>query len=158
MVECYPVDENHNEFFQHIRLSGVGSLFLQQILDVDEERIRGGVNLSSFLRHLVNNSSIHLSYTIHLQTNSIVNGVCEMNNYHIQLSSSRGNENGDFDCFELIIADNSDEDGNKRMAVLTAESLESELVEMDCSGMREDVIIDLNFGGCRWEGDRKSVV
>ena len=38
------------------------------------------------------------------------------------------------------------------MAVLTAKSFESELVEMDCSGMRENVIIDLNEEGRRWEG------
>ena len=52
--------------------------------------------------------------------------------------------------YEMIIADNSEK--NKRMAVLTAESLGSELVEMDCSGMRENVIIDLNEEGRRWEG------
>ena len=51
----------------------------------------------------------------------------------------------------MIIANNSD-DGKKRMAVLTAKSVDSELVEMDCSGMREDVIIDLNEEGRRWEG------
>ena len=49
--------------------------------------------------------------------------------------------------YELIIADKSD--GNKKMAVLTAESVDSELVEMDCSGMRENVIIDLNEEGRR---------
>ena len=38
------------------------------------------------------------------------------------------------------------------MAVFTAESLDSELIEMDCSGMRDNVIIDLNSEGRRWEG------
>ena len=62
-------------------------------------------------------------------------------------------ENGEFSHYELIIADNSDEDGKrKRMTILTAESVESELVEMDCSEMKENVIIDLNEEGRRWEG------
>ena len=38
------------------------------------------------------------------------------------------------------------------MAVLNADGVDSELVEMDCSGMRENVIIDLNEEGRRWEG------
>ena len=38
------------------------------------------------------------------------------------------------------------------MTVLTAERIESELFEMDCSGMKEDAIIDLNEEGRRWEG------
>ena len=53
--------------------------------------------------------------------------------------------------YRLIVADNSDD--NKRMAVLFAKNIEGKLIEMDCSGMREDVIIDLNFGGRRWEGE-----
>ena len=57
---------------------------------------------------------------------------------------------GKISHYELIIADYSD--GEKRMIVLTAESLESELVELDCNGMREDEIIDLNREGRRWEG------
>jgi len=44
----------------------------------------------------------------------------------------------------MIIADNSNR--KKRIAVLTAECFESELIEMDSSGMRENVIIDLNYG------------
>ena len=69
--------------------------------------------------------------------------------YHIQLCQViiKKDETA---YYELIIADNSD--GEKRMTVFTAESLDSELVEMDCSGMREDVIIDLNREGRRWEG------
>ena len=35
---------------------------------------------------------------------------------------------------------------------VTADGLESELIEMDCSGMRENEIIDLNEEGRRWEG------
>ena len=58
--------------------------------------------------------------------------------------------NGGIVYYELIIADNPDDD-KKKMIVLTAESVDSELVEMDCSGMRENVIIDLNEEGRRWE-------
>ena len=65
--------------------------------------------------------------------------------------SRKRNENDEFPHYELIIADNNSE-GKKRMTVLTAKSLESELIEMDCSGMKEDMIIDLNREGRRWEG------
>ena len=79
------------------------------------------------------------------------NAYFALGNYFIQLSRGKMNENSDHDHYELIVADNSD--GNKkRMAVLTAESVDGELVEMDCSGMRENVIIDLNREGRRWEG------
>ena len=43
-------------------------------------------------------------------------------------------------------------ESNKQMALLTADGIESELVELDCSGMRENEIIDLNEEGRRWEG------
>ena len=57
----------------------------------------------------------------------------------------------DFSHYELIIAEHWN-NHNNRMFVYNAESVKSELVEMDSSGMRENVIIDLNFGGRRWEG------
>ena len=38
------------------------------------------------------------------------------------------------------------------MTVLTADGLESELIEMDSSRMKENEIIDLNVEGRRWEG------
>ena len=73
-----------------------------------------------------------------------------IDHYFIQLCGIR-EENGDIAYYQMIIADNSD--GNKKgMIVLTADSVDSELVEMDCSGMKEDVIIDLNREGRRWEG------
>ena len=63
------------------------------------------------------------------------------------------NDDGELYHYELILADNnSDGNGKKRMIVLTAESFESELIEMACSGMKENAIIDLNREGRRWEG------
>ena len=38
------------------------------------------------------------------------------------------------------------------MTVLTADGIDSELIEMDSSEMRENEIIDLNEEGRRWEG------
>ena len=61
----------------------------------------------------------------------------------------------DFSHYELIIAEhrnNNNNNHNNRMFVYNAESVGSELVEMDSSGMRENVIIDLNEEGRRWEG------
>ena len=60
----------------------------------------------------------------------------EIDNFHIQLI--RRNVRGEFSYYELMIADNNwEENGKKRMVVLTANSLKSELAEMNCSGMRE---------------------
>ena len=93
--------------------------------------------------------NINLLGLVHLTNYDKSYGVFEMDGYYAQFSRRR-NENGEFSNYELIVADNSD--GKKRMAVLTAESIESGLVEMDCSGMKENVIIDLNREGRRWEG------
>ena len=124
--------------------------FCQHILCMNEIDIRRGVVLQDFLRSIVNHPSIRKTGYFNIQNNLIVNGLCATDNYRIQLDIS-WSENNCFSHCELIIADNSDSN-KKRMAVLTAKSLESELVEMDTSGMRENVIIDLNREGRRWEG------
>ena len=132
--------------------SGILRCFLKTVdFDIDERNINGIV-LSSLLRSLSSNPSVSNNVYIDLKNgNGDWNGLFEIDNNHIQISK-RG-ENGEVSCYELIIADNSDGNGKKkRMAILTAERFESELIGMDCSGMREDVIIDLNRGGCRWEG------
>ena len=109
-----------------------------------------GVDFSSLLCFIANNPNIHLAGYIDLQSIDNMVGLLQTGNYHIQVNQS--SNSGKLCHYELIIVDSSDDGNKKRMAVLTAESLESELVEMDCSGMRENVIIDLNRGGRRWEG------
>ena len=117
----------------------------------EEEVTREGITLSTFLQSLISNRDVISINNVNIQDNDVMDGWFAINNFHIQISRKR-HENGVFSHYELIVADNSDRDGKKRMAVLTAESLESELVEMDCSGMRENEIIDLNREGRRWEG------
>ena len=116
-------------------------------MDVTDKR----TILYEFLLSVSTNTSIHKTSYVNLQNNGKGSFLFELgNNYQIQCSEKR-NENGNTDHYELIVADNSDSE-KKKMAVLTAESVESELVEMDSSGMRENVIIDLNREGRRWEG------
>ena len=99
---------------------------------------------------MLKNSSIHSTSYSDLKHSDIIAGLfVKDNQYYLQLTVKR-NENDEFDHYELIIADKSD--SNKKMTVLTADGLESELIEMDSSGMRENVIIDLNEEGRRWEG------
>ena len=131
-----------------------GSGLLREFLktanfDVDERNVNGIV-LSSLLRSLSSHPSVFITGYVDLKS-GYGYGLFEINPIYVQMSRRR-NESGEVSHCELIIADNSNEDGNKRMAVLSAESVGSELVEMDCSEMRENVIIDLNEGGCRWEG------
>ena len=93
----------------------------------------------------------HLGF-IHLVDDDMISVLLEMNDYRIQLGLNRKG-NGEPFYFEMIIADNNSyENGKNRMTVLTAKSLESELIELDCSGMKENTIIDLNREGRRWEG------
>ena len=116
------------------------------------KRENSGFDLFTFLQ-LVMSEKLALTFCyVDLKEKGCVYGLVEMGKYHFQLSNRR-NGNGDFSHYELIIADNLDEnDKKKRMVVLTAEGFESELIEMDCSGIRENVIIDLNSEGRRWEG------
>ena len=102
------------------------------------------------LEVLLNNPAVYSTTYTAVENRMDGGGVFEMNNYHIQMRR-RINENGEFSHYELIVAEYSD-GKKKRMAVLTAKSLDSELVEMDCSGMIENVIIDLNREGRHWEG------
>ena len=121
------------------------SVFLKQVMNANEEGNRmEGVVLRDFLKSVVNNPSIHSVYTINLQNDLIANGLFEMTSYYYFQLGEVVDENGSISQYELIIAENSEKNGNmKRMAVLTAESVGSELVEMDSSGVRENVIIDL---------------
>ena len=111
------------------------------------------IMLSSLLHCILSNPSVSKSGYVDLKNDDVNgDGLFAIGDFHIQMSR-RQNENGEFSHYELIIADNnSDQNGKKRMVILTAESVESELVEMDCSRMRENVIIDLNREGRRWEG------
>ena len=105
--------------------------------------------LSKLLQIVLNNSSIYKTGCINLENLQFMSGLFEILTYYCQFESKSGISSKS-SHYELIIADNSD--GEKRMVVLTAESVESELIEMDCSGMRENEIIDLNSEGRRWEG------
>ena len=104
---------------------------------------------SSFIQFIIDHSSINSSICKTIEPMDMFGGVFEFDNSYIHLSL-RFDENDTFDHYELIIANNSSD--KKRMVVLTADGIESELIKMDISGMRENVIIDLNFGGRRWEG------
>ena len=115
------------------------------------ERNANSIVLSSLLHCILSNPSLSKVGYVDLK-NEDVKGLFEIDNFHIQMSRYR-NDKSEFSHYELIIADNNSyENGNKRMTVLTAKSLDSELIEMDCSGMKENVIIDLNREDCRWEG------
>ena len=124
----------------------------ENVMDTDEEVTEEGVTLLTKLQSMMNDPSIYSACSINLQEKTCENSLFEVNNHLFIQTSRRINENGQFSCYELIIADNSDDNGKKRMAVLTAESVESELVELDWNEMMEDVIIDLNREGRRWEG------
>ena len=122
--------------------------FIKTVMSLNAGDVVENVTLSTLLQSILNNSCVRSTPYTNLRIGN-VKGILEISNYHIQICNKR-DKNGNSDNYELIIADNSD--GKKRMAVLTAESVDSELVEMDCSGVRENVIIDLNREGRRWEG------
>ena len=105
--------------------------------------------LSKLLQIVLNNSSIYKTGCINLENLQFVSGLFEIFTYCCQFNSKSGISSKS-SYYELIIADKSDR--NKKMAVLTADGIESELIEMDSSGIRENVIIDLNEEGRRWEG------
>ena len=116
----------------------------------EDGEINREIVLSTLLRNLVNSSTASLTGCINLN-NDVEKGLIKEGKYYIQVCR-KITINGKNDHYELIIADKSA--GNKKkMVVLIADGFESELVEMDSSGMRENVIIDLNFGGRRWEGE-----
>ena len=133
-------------------MSEVLTSFLK-FVSFDVERNVNGIVLSFLLHSILSNPSFSKTGYVGLKNKDVnVNGLFEIGVFHIQICSKR-HENGEFSHYKLIIANNNSyENGKKRMVVLTAESVESELIEMDCSGMRENVIIDLNAEGRRWEG------
>ena len=106
------------------------------------------IDVFAFLQVLVRNFSIQPNDLDDLQRMENKTTIFVKDPYHIQMKTYF--DHNRLPHYQFIVADNSD--GNKKMAVLTADGIESELIEMDCSGMRENVIIDLNREGRRWEG------
>ena len=129
---------------------------MNKLLNMDNREIKERVLLSTFLHTLENNILIHSVFYVNLRTGNS-HGIFSFGRYHVQFNTTM-KEEGRKSCFEVVIADHMEKEneiknnGKKRMVVLTADSVESELVEMDSSGMRENVIIDLNREGRRWEG------
>ena len=125
--------------------------FLQAVIYHDIDINPNEIMLLSFLHSILSNPSVYTSAYIDLKKPSDNDyGLFEIGDFRVQICCIK-NENDGFDHYELIIADNSD-GKKKRMAVLTANRIESELIEMDSSGMKENEIIDLNEEGRRWEG------
>ena len=124
--------------------------FLQAVIYHDIDINPNEIMLLSFLHSILSNPSVYTSAYIDLKKLSDIDyGLFEIGDFRVQICCIK-NENDGFDHYELIIADNSD--GKKRMTVLTAKGIESELIELDSSGMKENEIIDLNVEGRRWEG------
>ena len=123
--------------------------FRKEVLNTDKQDIWEKVKYSIFINAVLHNPSIYSAYYTNIRQKDVVKGLCKKGNYYFQVNYHEI-EMGKSTWYRLIVADNSDD--NKRMAVLFAKNIEGKLIEMDCSGMREDVIIDLNFGGRRWEG------
>ena len=125
--------------------------FIQTIKYDEVDRNSNGIVFSSLLHSILSNPFVCKSAYIDLKMLSDNEyGLFAIRDYFRVQMCCRKNENGEFDYYELIIADKSD--SNKRMAVLTADRIESELIELDSSGLRENEIIDLNEEGRRWEG------
>ena len=120
------------------------------------ERIGCRIVFSTLLRSLAENPSVHSIYSINLE-NGDENGLFEMENVRIQLSRVIIGDGDEGVHYQLVIAEHaehSEEEGEseRRMTVLTAKSVDSELVELDISRLQENAILDLNDEGRRWEG------
>ena len=127
--------------------------FFQKVMAIDDETLFEEVNLASIISAIIRSPKVCSISKINIRNKDWSESVSIIfENYHFQIYKKQ-KENETLSDYELIIADNnSDGNGKKRMVILTAKSIESELVEMDCSGMKENVIIDLNREGRRWEG------
>ena len=125
--------------------------FIQNVTKMNVQKVGGRIILSALLQIIAKRLPNQITFQINIKNNDNVYGICLIGDYNLQLASIF-DENEEVSNYELIIVENLDENKKMSMAVLTAKSVESELVEMDCSGMRENVIIDLNREGRRWEG------
>ena len=131
--------------------SGLLREFLKTVnFDVDE-RNDNGIVLYSLLRYLSSNPSVSKTCYVDLKSGYVSGyGLFEIDHFHIHMSRRR-NEDGEISHYQFIVAEYSN-NVNTQMSIFTANSTDRELIEMDCSGMRENVIIDLNREGRRWEG------
>ena len=80
--------------------------------------------------------------------NSNTSGLITIDNYYIQLN--RQVSVFGLPLYTLIIADTIRD--HEHLLILNADSLNGELVEVNCSELRENAIITLNRDGSRWEG------
>ena len=140
-----PYTSMSNETIQLIRE------VILQLPEQDEGENNRTLPIQFIIQTLLDHAAEKSTVFLNVGNPDTVDGVFEINSYTIQFRKVNTSKQTSF--YQLIIADNNqDENGKKRMVVLAADSTESELVEMDCSGMRENVIIDLNREGRRWEG------
>ena len=80
--------------------------------------------------------------------NGNISGLLTIDTYYIQLNR-KVSEKG-LPLYTIIIADITRD--HEHMLVLTANSLENELVEVNCSEFRENAVLTLSKEGRRWEG------
>ena len=114
-----------------VMISEIFANFLKAI-DFDVvERNANGIVLSSLLRHLLSNPSASETAYVNLKNGDVNgDGLFAIGDFYIQMSR-KGDKNGCVSHYELIIADNNTDEGKKQLVVLTAKSVESELIEMD---------------------------
>ena len=110
-----------------------------------------GMTIYSLLLLLTKNKSAVFIQLIDLTKNTIGfdDGVIECDNYQIQYCEN-AIEHCEYELTEhrFIIADVL----TKKMSILISPFLDSFFIEYDISAMKENVIIDLNEEGRRWEG------
>ena len=102
------------------------------------------ISLSAVLQILLTLKTVRREGLVNIQRKD---GLCEKGlfqkgNLRIQFCKNERNE------YELIVVDVD----KKKMTVLTADSMESGLKELDMSGIEENGVIDLTNTCCYWEG------
>ena len=135
--------EHHKSIISSFVLS-----FLEKHALMNKEVIKQGVTLSDVWNALFKNPLILSSVSINISNPNEGEGVLQAGCCFIQLC--KVDKEKDDLSYEVILCDYSD--SNKQIYILSAPAFDSKLVEIDISEMKENVTIDLNREGRRWEG------
>lgn len=146
-----PIAVNEQGAFSNsAKLNEFASVFLQHIVRPAGELSKTEKwSLFKLLKAMLEKMSARSSKVDVLKMNS-EKLVFSVGNYFCQVNMKReggGDEMGS--QYQFIIADR----GVKKMAVLVADSMEDELIEMNMNGWKENGCIDLNSTGRHWEGE-----
>ena len=132
------------------KLSEHVSTFIQSIVNSNGEVFDlQTLSFSRLIKSIIKNKSVQLTTDVDLPNMNIEKGVFRKDKYHFQISEERKSSKDQTKTQHQLIIANTEV---MKMDVISTNSMEDKLVEMEDDEWKEKEVIDLNNTGSYWEG------